>query len=90
MIGRPVDDLCESELWPLKPRYVKHHLSREGGRFRGLGSRVGRQWLLDEDDVQAIKDRLHEKPVDLDAPNPSGLSRHSRTARALQQQRVAS
>ena len=46
MIGRPVDELCESELWPLKPRYVKHHLSREGGKFQGLGTRIGRKLSL--------------------------------------------
>ncbi|TYQ02018.1 UNVERIFIED_ORG: hypothetical protein L601_000800000320 [Gordonia westfalica J30] len=84
MIGRPVDELCESELWPLKPRYVKHHLSREGGKFQGLGTRIGRRWLLSDEDVQAIKDRLHEKPRETSAPpNPSGLSPRSRFAREL-------
>jgi hypothetical protein len=80
-LARPVDDLCESELWPLKPKWVKAQLHH--GKFEGLGIRHGRRWLLTDDDIEQIRDRMHAKPVDLDTPHHSGLSDRSHTLRHI-------
>ena len=83
MIGRPVDELCEPDgpLAPLKPRWVKHHLSSDGGKFAGIGMQYGRKWLLDDSDVAAIKQRMRERPAE---HHPSGLPPGSRTLHKIQ------
>ena len=82
MIGRPVSELCSdtdmaAPLYPLTQRYVVEHLHH--GKFQGIGYRFGRRWVTSDDDVEAIKDRLRPKVVDLDVERPSGLSPRSRT-----------
>ncbi|WP_123927422.1 hypothetical protein [Gordonia oryzae] len=81
-LARPVDDLCESELWPLKPKWVKAQLHH--GKFLGLGIRHGRRWLLTDDDSEQIRDRMHVKPEVLAHAHPSGLSDRSLTLRKIE------
>lgn len=89
MIGRPVDELCVpgGPLAPLKPRWVKSQLSATEGQFAGIGMQVGRKWLLDDDDIAAIKQRLRRHSP---TPRPSGLPPGSRTLRKIHTQAQAS
>lgn len=76
-VYKTVEQVCAELGEPFKIRYVREQLHH--GTFRGIGSKHGQTWLLTDDDVVAMLDRMRVPPVDLDTPpNPSGISPRSR------------
>lgn len=77
---KSLDEVCASLGPQFKVRWLREQLAH--GKFRGIGHKHGRTWMLTDGDVNAIVERMAVPAHDLDLPHPSGLSPNSRKLKA--------